>query len=425
MGERNDERASAKRGLERCRSATKLALISGLLALAWLLPACDEPGSPDGGAGSGNTAGAPSSHAGSGPSSPSLPKSVDDFFEQEGRLICERFLRCFSPRDDDRVLPFLFGSQQACEAEVVFVNHRSASVTDVRARVASGELALAPATALACLQELASCSEADSLNEGSCREVFEGKVDEAGACQRDEDCAGDAYCAGELSCPGQCKPRGLPGAACTRPQHCAYRGSPVDCIHPSGSVEGECRELERVEKVGLGAQCVRSLQNAEAFVLCQDELWCAPLSPDDTSGLGHCQRPIEGEGACSDQDDVCLIGLCNTSLGKCQALSFVGKEGAACSDAQQLFCNPLLGLKCSDDELGGTCLKQGDGSKGSECFTGDFQRGCEAGLYCSRPVDATSGTCVMKLGPGEPCESSNECASGDCNTTCQERYCGL
>lgn len=386
------------------------------------LAACSSPApSPVSGGSNGGSV-----QAGSGPVESKTPISSHDFFAQEARALCSRWFRCLSPRDDDMALRFLFGTTTVCEAEVARYNERSPNVADLRQKLAAGDLVVAADAAQSCLQELAACGEADSLNEGSCREVFEGSVEQGGACQRDEDCSGNSYCAGN-SCPGQCQQRGLPGAACTRPTQCAYWGSPVFCDTSSGTLPGTCRELDRGAKAGPGEKCTRSFRTAQqAFLQCTDDLWCAPPASEDDTGFGQCEPPIEGQGACSDQNDVCLVGLCNVASGHCQPYALVREAGGACSDATLTFCDPLQGLRCTDDEAGGSCEAQGDGAEGSVCFSGDFQRGCGVGLYCERSdTTATSGTCVKVLAGGEPCESSSQCQSGRCATTCLERYCSL
>ncbi len=364
--------------------------------------------------------------AGNGPvESTAPPISSEDFFAQEAHALCSRLFRCLSPRDDDMSLRFLFGTTAVCEAEVARYNERSPNVADLRQKFAAGDLVVTADAAQSCLEELAACGEADSLGEGSCREVFEGNVEQGGACQRDEDCAGNSYCAGD-GCPGQCQPRRLPGAACTSPTQCAYWGSPVFCDTASSTGQGTCRELDRSAKAGPGEKCTRSFKTAQqAFFQCRDDLWCAPPASDDGTGFGHCEPPIEGEGACSDQNDVCLIGLCNVQVGHCQAYDLVREAGGACSDAALVYCDPLQGLRCSDDEAGGICEKQGSGTEGSVCFTGDFQRGCAMGFYCQRDDTTGSGSCVKTLARGEPCESSGQCQSGSCAATCLERYCSL
>jgi hypothetical protein len=252
------------------------------------LAACSSPDPfpVSGGGTNGGTA-----QAGTGPVESKTPISPDDFFAREARALCGRWFRCLSPRDDDMSLRFLFGTTAVCEAEVARYNARSPNVADLRQKLAAGDLTVSADATESCLEELASCGEADALNEGSCREVFEGAVAQGGACQRDEDCSGNSYCAGD-SCPGQCQPRGLPGAACTGPTQCAYWGSPVFCDTTGGTLPGTCRELDRSAKAGPGEKCTRSFRTAQqAFFQCQDDLWCAPPTADDDTGLGHCEKP--------------------------------------------------------------------------------------------------------------------------------------
>lgn len=378
--------------------------------------------------GCGETAGSnpsepPAGQAGSGGDSPSEVTSVDGFFEQEAARLCERIFRCFEPDDDFMSLRFLFETRETCESEVARATAHSGGARDLRAQFAAGSLRLEPAAAQACLDSLSRCGKSSGFAEAECDEVFEGNTQLGDGCWRDAECAGDAYCQVDQACPGQCRPRKAAGEACTRRAECAQQDGALVTCYPNPNAISQCRQVSLAPAVGLGASCTRST-DLDPIVPCTDELWCAPDAPDDPSGVGHCAKPIAGEGACSDRNDVCLIGFCDVASGKCRKYELLSQAGQACGDEQLLFCNPLLGLKCSDDDAGGVCLAQGDGSQGSECFSGDFQRGCSVGLYCSHTDGVPTGTCVEALPAGAPCTSSASCESGQCSVTCRERYCG-
>jgi hypothetical protein len=291
---------------------------------------------------------------------------------------------------------------------------------DLRAQIAAGNVRIVPAEAQKCLAALATCNGPTSLDTGECRDVFEGNVPLGAACQRSEDCAGDAYCNTGGMCPGTCEARGGENDPCNDRDSCSFANGLASCNTEAAAPA--CHKLT-IESVGLGEACTQRLLDATELLYCEEGLWCGAAPGGTTADpLGQCREPIPTNGECLDFDDVCAEGFCDTNAGKCGAVMLLDTVGAACDRATYAVCDPILGLHSSADAK---CEKSGDGSEGSLCFTGDWQRPCNVGLYCQRPEQAppSTGTCQPALAVGKSCESSGECASGVCDTTCQERYC--
>jgi Dickkopf N-terminal cysteine-rich region len=382
----------------------------------------------DGSDTSGGTASSGGSAANSGGTSgnPGNATDLDSFLEQEGPGFCPRLFRCFEANDDFLGERFVLETVQGCKDVLARSNATSYGLRDLRAQVEAGNIHYVPEQGQKCLADLAQCNGVDSLTQGPCREAFDGNAKTGETCQRDEDCAGDAYCQVPGTCPGQCQPRKKPNESCERDNECAYTGADVFCDHDSGP-SPVCRALEPSPKVGKGEPCTRAYTGAGSLTLCQDNLWCATLPGGDpvADALGHCIEPIAGNGACVDSDDVCLDGLCDASAGTCQKYTLRKKAGETCDKALLVICDPLLGLSCND---AGTCEGSGDGTEGSACFSGDFQRGCDPGLYCQKDpavVASTPGICRAQLPSGAACQQSQSCDSGDCGADqkCLERAC--
>jgi len=374
-------------------------------------------------AGATATAGAPST-GGAGHGGAASRGSIgtdDDFLEAMGQGYCARLFRCNESSDDFMTARLVLKTPAACEAKLRALADEGGRL-DLRQQVAAGNMQLDPAAAAKCVAELSECNGPDSFNEGSCREVYEGKVPTGGDCRRDEDCSGDAYCESKGGCPGQCRPRKAAGEPCERSSDCAYTpGSAVFC--DQNAATPVCRVLAEAPHAGQGDPCTRRLHGSDSWIRCRDELWCAadPSLAEDAA-QGRCQAPIAPGKSCADGDDVCVEGICDTASNVCVQPTLVAQAGEACDETKLQICDPTLGLFCNDS---GTCDGSGDGSEGSSCFTGDFQRGCAKGLHCAPTGESRQGTCTKLLAAGAPCESAAECASHTCENTCQERYCAL
>ncbi len=374
-----------------------------------------------GGGGKANAGGSATATGGTSNSATDL----DTFLEQEGQGYCSRLFRCLEADDDFLGERLVLETPAGCEELLGRVNATSRTMRDLRAEVAAGNLHYVPEQGQACLVELSACNGVTSLNDGSCREAFDGKAKTGEACHRSEDCAGDAYCSLGSACPGTCTPRKAAGEPCEFDIECAFTTGLVFCEHASG-VAGACRTLEKAKSAAKGAPCTRNLKGATSLILCQDGLWCATLSGGDPVAdvLGECAPPIPVDMPCVDGDDVCEGGLCNTASHLCQSVTVRKAAGQACDEESFSYCGPLQGLRCNPD---GTCHGSGDGSEGSDCFSSDLQRGCDAGLYCAKAAGTTSadpGQCQPLLADNEACTNASNCLSGNCeNDVCGGRGC--
>ena len=394
----------------------------GMLALAGACgPSTTKNAASDGGAAN---SGSPTNAAGAG-ADPGSATDLNSFLEQQGRAFCERLFKCFEANDDFMAERFVLESVQGCQDEVARVDGTDSRVRDLVAQVQAGNLHYMPEQGQKCVAALAECNGPNSFWEGPCSEAFDGKAQIGENCQRHEDCAGDAYCASDGMCAGQCQPRKQLNESCQGSQECAQGGALLVCDRNSAPTS-VCRALDQSPKASLGQACTRAFTGVGSLVLCQDNLWCATVPGGDpaTDALGHCIEPIAGDGACVDSDDVCLEGMCDTVAGVCRPFTMRKKAGESCDRTLFVFCDPLLGLRCSD---AGTCEGSGDGSEGSGCFGGDLQRGCDPGLFCDEdPLAPTkAGTCRALLPAGAACETPQSCSSGSCSDQkkCLDRPC--
>ena len=313
-----------------------------------------------------------------------------------------------------------------CEELLGRVNATSRTIRDLHAAVAAGSVHYVPAQGEACLAEISACNGVDSLTDGSCREAFEGNAKSGETCYRSEECAGDAYCVLGNACPGKCAPRKPEGAACDLEMECAFTTGVVFCEHADSNATGTCRTLEKAAPAAKGQPCTRNLKGAQSLILCQDGLWCATLSggAPNTDILGECALPIPIGMPCVDGDDVCENGLCDTGTQTCRSVTLRTQAGQTCDEEGFTYCGPLQGLRCGAD---GTCHGSGDGSEGSDCFSSDLQRGCNAGLYCAKAAGSTSadlGKCQPFVVDNAACNSSSDCLNGNCvNNVCSGRGC--
>jgi hypothetical protein len=389
----------------------------GVVVFSLLLAsACGNPSepTPQAAAGADGAGGSPSSAGGAPGDSPS-------FLQAQRRGYCARLFRCVERDDDFMEARLVLKTPEGCEAELRKLEIQSPSRRDLQTQLAAGGLRYNAAAAEKCLAELSTCNGIDSFAAGSCREVYEGSAQTGEACQRSEDCAGDAYCdTASFTCPGQCHPRKPSGEACDTDAECSYTSGSVYC--DQDALPAVCRTLQLGAKAGSGAPCTRQ-PSTDELIFCADDSWCGEdpqLGPD--AAQGRCMAALKLGDPCRGGDDVCADGLCDTTAGMCKKPVLRSKVGEACNKAEMVVCDPILGLRCNDQ---GTCDGSGDGSLGSACFSGDFQRGCGAGLRCAVGDPGPAGTCTPLLATGAACQQNYECESGECSVTCQPRYCGF
>jgi hypothetical protein len=391
------------------------ALTAGVL---WL-PACDpkpESSSDNQGGGQGAGPGLPAA----GSTGSAQPSDPDSLLQAQAHGYCARLFRCFEGNDDFMSSRLVLKTPEACEAKLRALEVQEPGRRDLHAQLAAGTLHFNASAAAKCVTELSACNGIDSFTEGSCREVYEGSAQTGEACQRNEDCAGDAYCEGS-GCPGQCRPRKSSGEPCQYTTDCSYSTGVVFCDYDAMPAS-VCRTLQAGAKAGLGELCTRR-RSADTWVTCTDDLWCGI---DETLGAdaaqGRCLAPLKTGDPCRDSDDVCVGGLCDTTSGVCVEPVLKNKAGDSCDKSKLIVCDPTLGLRCNDQ---GTCDGSGDGTQGSRCLSGDFQPGCDAGLYCAMTDDTPTGICQPWLAAGAACSANAACESGVCDATCQPRYCTI
>jgi hypothetical protein len=416
----------------------------GVLGLPLLLVACghadkssvantggadtSEAGGSGGGKANGSagktSSSAGSNHGGSSSSGSGEVTDLDTFLEAEGDGYCARLFRCVEGSDDFSGERLALKNEQGCKDLLVRVNANSRLLRDLRGQIAAGNIHYVPQQGQKCLADLAACNGVDSLQDGACREAFDGNAKTGEMCMRSEDCAGDAYCATPEACGGQCVPRKQEGETCERDIECAYTTGAVFCDHSTATPV--CHTLRPTAKAAEGEPCTRRFEGAEALTLCQDGLWCAtvPGGTPNEDTVGQCALPIPPDSPCVDDDDFCKDGVCDSTAGVCRSLTLVAKAGAACDKATWLVCDPTLGLRCN---AAGTCDGSGDGSEGTACFGSDLQRGCDAGLYCAEPDQSISndpGQCRPFVADGAACNNNEDCASGNCmDGACGGRPC--
>ncbi|HVY28961.1 MAG TPA: hypothetical protein VHB79_20530 [Polyangiaceae bacterium] len=351
---------------------------------------------------------------------------LDDFFEQEGKGFCERSFRCFEGNDDFSTAHLILQTLARCQQLVERINATGAAQRDARAQLAAGALHVVPEQAKRCLQDLAACNGPNNLDDGSCRDVLEGRTELGQPCQRSVDCVGDAYCDASMGCPGTCVARKPEGAECTLDDECSYSEGVLSCYHGM-SGKGVCHTQAWAPKAAKGEPCTRRLSPAAEVTVCEDDLWCdtAPGGDPNEDVMGVCALPIGNGMPCRDSDDVCLTGVCNTDTLKCEPVKVATAVGDACNKEELVICDPLRGLVCGKDLK---CHGSGDGSSGSACFNSDYQLGCGPGLYCDRSGAATSdvpGTCRPLNAAGQACTADSACESDLCSAdkTCATRGC--
>lgn len=295
----------------------------------------------------------------------------------------------------------------------------SPGIADLVASVRAGRIRLDGPAAQRCLARLSSRCTLNATLETACREALVGTLAEGVGCWRSEECVPNAWCdhGGTNQCPGVCRPRVVPGGACTSTKMCR-----VDPGMSAACIDGRCVTLGVGTPVGENQACGPT-QGASASDWLQID--CAPglacftnLSPRPL-----CRRPLAEGTPCVD-GDVCARGtVCTTSSGtttrSCRRLNVASRAGATCDPmTATVYCNPLNGLSCS--AMTSTCERVSDGAAGSACEPGDLSVGCEDGLFC----DMGTRMCAEKRAVGMSCARDAECRSNEClDGRCLERVC--
>jgi hypothetical protein len=228
--------------------------------------------------------------------------------------------------------------------------------------------------------------------------------------------AAEARCNVAAGC--ECGSEALNGDACVSLEEMRFR-SALETAEASGySYDPEC-----------GSALIPELWDGCASLA---EMSMQPSSMDLEPGCGTCTRYLFGElgrgESCGssplgcEKGLTCLRGVC---ADPCDPVS----EG---EDCEASFCE--AGLTCVPGAAGWVCLSSDTGCGGGEpCADDAYCEGgavcsprreigqscsldtCVAEAYCDAPTSGAEGTCVAKLGDGEPCTAAEQCVVGACD----------
>jgi len=352
------------------------------------------------------------------------PVPIDRFDDELIAGACDRLFAC-SGSGDIFEARLLFGTEARCIEWAGRAISEQADVADLQRQVAAGTVLYDAEAARRCIDEaLSSCGAFFGSGNPyeTCIDVFTGTVALGGSCWRGEECVGDSYCDhGTMeTCPGTCAARKPLGSACSSGSECAREGltGGPDCWWDEMASASRC--VDRIRQSGATSSQPCGLVSAAGNVLTERDCVVGLACTGDSDTMGACISPVPVGSACSSGGVPCAdASFC--VVGTCVAITIRHNVGEACGEAELALCDPLSNLECGP---AGTCQSIGDGSMGSPCNSGDFTEfACDPGLRCLRDTN----TCGPPRAAGATCESSSECASGDCDpymNTCRARYCG-
>ena len=303
--------------------------------------------------------------------------AYEDLQDEQLSALCDYFVRCGYATDAD-----------LC---VAAWKNFTRDDPNLDAAVDNGSVEYDAKAAKECLDSLrdGACDAdflfGDDAPSDACNKVFQGTVDNGGACWIDEQCVSGACQAGDCGmacCQGTCiapPPDAAIGQDCSA-QDCVD-GAYCDYDFMTG--EMTCKAIKQA-----GAECGGDNE-------CAGSLACLG---------GTCKEPPAEGAPCPDGRCAGALG-CDIDTVTCQKLR---GEGQACNPQASLCA---IGLTCAASN---TC--QPPGGIGSPC-TLDFSGGsCAGDAWCDYDFLEGKGTCQPLIANGGACES-NEFA-------CQSRYCG-
>jgi len=249
-----------------------------------------------------------------------------------------------------------------------------------------------PGAAGLCAQAVQTSCDFDVFTEGTCAEVFEGRLGEGARCFADQECD-QGYCTHVEICPGACQGWALagescaerwcaPGTFCNDALHCQAElavGEPCDgygcgpglsCGAPLPGFAQACRKDPPEAKEGEPCDSAR---------LCALPLFCQTLVGGVFGDGGTCRRPAEPGARCAaGGEDLewffwgCRASICQVESGEVQGVCVATREGAACVESSFLVAGQV-----------------------------ETVQGCRGGLEC----DLEMGVCVPWTAAGLPvCE---------------------
>jgi hypothetical protein len=233
----------------------------------------------------------------------------------------------------------------------------------------AGTIDYDPSRVQACLDVLAGsyCDVAINRIPDACYDVFNGQVEDGGACHANVECGSEAYCRSTDSCPGIC-----------------------------------------VARVAAGGDCEDTIECASGLT-CQDTVCALPAGEGDDCGTATVDGPECTAGLVCVREGADIPGTC-TDIAE----SMVGTEGQDCSPDTGIYC--VSGLSCAVEQiLPPTMTCVAPSASGGACWYG-VPDPCPDGEICDAdPFSADAeGTCVPAPGAGAPCVGS--WLGGQCDT---------
>lgn len=288
----------------------------------------------------------------------------------------------------------VFPTREACLAAELNGTAAFAIDPNVEAAVYAGHIIYSGSNVKACIDALGerACDRTDQsarATPAECYRFFRGTLMAGEGCYVDEECVSQR-CSGDGS--GTCS---LGSCIGDSPPPTAAKHIDESCSSVRGCVEGAyCDQLTNLCTAlkGSGARCTLDSE-------CAYGLGCK-----GTTGTRVCAvlpaigQACAGDGICRDEGT-----YCDFPANMCKQL---GLPNAQCTSSSQ--CSPYY--PCNLATNPGVC-KQGPGigqmCGAINCF--------DAGSYC----DFNTSTCVALKPDGQPCNNSQECASGTCDFNSQ------
>lgn len=209
-------------------------------------------------------------------------------------------------------------------------------------------------------------------------------------CSKDEDCPGLQVCGNTKLCESS--------NACFSKLDCVPGFSCVVgvCVKDSEIPQGYCTKDEECENNGV----CDPVSNT-----CADRQNC--VTDDDCAGDRHCRKILGADtGSCVE----CYLGP-HCSSGICNADNHCGSKPACASD--------------SDCGTGLECKATGECETTPECkLCPNGAQDCNSGICDAGTCKTVSGVCE-KILVCKTCTTGTECASGVCDTVCQEKTCQI
>ncbi len=434
-----------------------VGLLLGAMAACGSRPPPPRPPLDGGVAGGGTGGGVGASGAGGGASGVGLP--VAQACPRLNARRCEALRRCGLVGDDT-------GAYRDC---VAFFTATWCGPTRWLPRVEVGTLRYDPVRAQACADDFLTRACADVTTEpSSCQRFLSPAVPLGGGCYDGFSECVDGVCRGG-GCPRRCLSRGGVGESCLTTADCAtgltcrpgtgssgnqcatpsLENEPCGPTQPCGPglacVGASCRRLPLPEQACLQGRCDETSvcvmtadgglceARRDAGVTCDDDSECLPTMLCDATLQACAPQQLTAPGAeCSARQrcpagTTCLLEQ-GTNRGTCGALRDDGGVCQRATDCQgHLTCvSTDGGSVCAPRrEDGAPCATARECRAFSTCVSGTCVPLPALGDACAADRPCLWGTCLdgpdggsvcaETQGPGQPCRSGNDCASGRCD----------